>query len=71
MNPLNNQNNDHNNQISMDEINQAAPAVDEPMIMGMFQKGNILRGSAYNGFDTNMDFKIKGEFKSPSQFKTV
>lgn len=36
----------------------------------MLTKGYILRGAAYNGFDNNMDFKIKGEFKSPSQFKT-
>jgi hypothetical protein len=34
-------------------------------------KNNVLKGNAFNGFDTNMDFKIKGEFKSPSQFKTV
>lgn len=38
--------------------------------MGIFNRGNILRGAAYSGYDTNMDFKIKGEFKSPSQFKT-
>jgi len=31
----------------------------------------VLRGNAFNGFDSNMDFKIKGEFKSPSQFKSV
>jgi len=34
-------------------------------------KGNILTGTAYNGFDTNLDFKVKNEFKSPSQFKTL
>lgn len=34
-------------------------------------KNNVLKGNAFNGFDTNMDFKIKGEFKGPSQFKTV
>lgn len=38
----------------------------EAGIMAMLNKGSILRGSAYNGFDTNMDFKIKNEFKSPS-----
>ena len=37
----------------------------------MYTRGQILRGNAFNGFDDNMDFKIKGEFKSPSQFKTV
>ena len=31
----------------------------------------VLKGNAFNGFDNNQDFKIKGEFKSPSQFKTV
>lgn len=39
--------------------------------MSLFVKGNILRGEAYNGFDSNMDFKIRGEFKSPSTFKTA
>ena len=34
-------------------------------------KNTILKGNAFNGFDNNMDFKIKGEFKSPSQFKNV
>ena len=34
-------------------------------------KGLILRGSAFNGYDSNMDFKIKGEFKSPATFKTT
>ena len=40
-------------------------------ISALFTRGQILRGNAFNGFDENMDFKIKGEFKSPSQFKTV
>lgn len=31
----------------------------------------MLKGPAFNGFDSNLDFKIKGEFKSPSQFKTT
>ena len=38
----------------------------ESGIMGYFNRGYILRGPQYRGFDNNMDFKIKGEFKSPS-----
>jgi len=38
----------------------------EKGIMSLFTKGQILRGNAFNGFDSNLDFKIKGEFKSPS-----
>lgn len=34
-------------------------------------KGHILQGAAYNGYDTNYDFKIKSEFKSPATFKTL
>jgi hypothetical protein len=34
-------------------------------------KGNTLIGSAYNGYDTNIDFKVKSQFKSPSVFKTL
>ena len=34
-------------------------------------KGEILNGSSYNGYDTNLDFKLKNEFKSPAQFKTI
>lgn len=37
----------------------------------LYQKSQVLRGNAFNGFDSNMDFKIKGEFKSPAQFKSV
>lgn len=40
-------------------------------IMSQFVKGSILSGPAYNGYDANMDFKIKTEFKSPSQFKSL
>jgi hypothetical protein len=39
--------------------------------MAQYVRGMILRGSAYSGFDSNSDFKIKGEFKSPSKFKSV
>ena len=39
--------------------------------MSQFVKGSILSGSAYNGYDSNIDFKIKSEFKSPSQFKSL
>jgi hypothetical protein len=34
-------------------------------------KGKVLTGNAYNGYDTNLDFKVKNEFKSPSQFKSL
>ena len=33
-------------------------------------KGEILTGPAYNGYDVNIDFKLKKEFKSPSMFKS-
>jgi hypothetical protein len=43
----------------------------EKGIKALFAKNQILKGNAFNGFDNNLDFKIKGEFKSPSQFKNV
>ena len=39
--------------------------------MAQLVKGDILSGSSYNGYDTNLDFKLKNEFKSPAQFKTI
>lgn len=38
----------------------------EAGIMLQMVKGTILSGSAYNGYDSNLDFKVKNEFKSPS-----
>jgi hypothetical protein len=43
----------------------------ETGLKAQFVKNSVLKGNAFSGFDDNMDFKIKGEFKSPSQFKTV
>ncbi len=43
----------------------------EKGISALFNKGQILKGAAFNGFDSNLDFKIKGEFKSPSTFKST
>jgi hypothetical protein len=43
----------------------------ETGIMAQFVKGQILQGSAFNGYDSNLDFKVKNEFKSPSQFKSL
>lgn len=35
-------------------------------MMAQMVKGDILNGSSYNGYDTNLDFKLKNEFKSPA-----
>ena len=43
----------------------------ESGVNALYLRNQVLRGSAFNGFDANLDFKIKGEFKSPSQFKTT
>jgi hypothetical protein len=40
-------------------------------ILAQMQRGTILVGSAYNGYDTNIDFKVKSQFKSPSVFKSL
>jgi hypothetical protein len=38
----------------------------ESGLKAQYVKNNVLKGNAFSGFDNNMDFKIKGEFKSPS-----
>eukprot|EP00347_Sterkiella_histriomuscorum_P015474 403356890 len=53
----------NNHQLDSEEKGNQNSEIVEPNIMCMLNKGYILRGSAYSGFDTNMDFKIKGEFK--------
>ena len=38
----------------------------ETGIKALYVKNSVLKGNAFSGFDANMDFKIKGEFKSPA-----
>jgi hypothetical protein len=38
----------------------------ETGLKAQFVKNSVLKGNAFSGFDDNMDFKIKGEFKSPA-----
>lgn len=50
---------------------QTAAEFKEKGLSILFAKNTVLRGNAFNGFDADMDFKIKGEFKHPSQFKNT
>jgi hypothetical protein len=38
----------------------------ETGIKAQYVKNSVLKGNAFSGFDANMDFKVKGEFKSPA-----
>ena len=38
----------------------------EKGISAQYVKNQVLKGNTFNGFDRNVDFKLKGEFKSPS-----
>ena len=37
-------------------------------VMAQCSKGQTLTGAAYTGYDTNYDFKVRDEFKSPAMF---
>lgn len=65
----------NNEEINEEEVKENLVAqtaeFKETGIFAQFVKGFVLTGSAFNGFDTNNDFKVKTDFKSVTLFKNL